>query len=151
MRPDSRLLTLNEVSHTTVTRVSDDRSNRLVGDIFMSLNESKQASSFVDRPGGGLYGGNNLMSIIDHPMTLVARPTFESTLAHQGCIRIAGTAKLAVSLVSSASWALGARTSSSRVRRRLVVLFVLWLIELLDLLPRGLVNGSDHLRLQRRD
>ncbi len=110
----------------------------------MSLNESKQASSFVDRPGGGLYGGNNLMSIIDHPITLVARPTFESTLAHQGCIRIAGT-------VSSASWALGARTSSSRVRRRLVVLFVLWLIELLDLLPRGLLNGSDHLRLQRLD
>jgi hypothetical protein len=123
----------------------------LVGDIFMSLNESKQASSFVDRPGGGLYGGNNLMSIIDHPMTLVARPTFESTLAHQGCIRIAGTAKLAVSLVSSASWALGARTSSSRVRRRLVVLFVLWLIELLDLLPRGLLAKEPQVIESLRD
>jgi hypothetical protein len=49
-------------------RVSDDRSNRLVGDILMSLKESKQSSPFVNRSGGGLYGGNNLMDIIDHPM-----------------------------------------------------------------------------------
>jgi len=99
-------LTLNQVSHTPVTGVSDDRSNRLVGDIFMSLNESKQASSFVDRPGGGFYGSDNLIGIIDYPMALVARPTFESTLAHQGRIRIAGTAKLAVSFVKAATRAL---------------------------------------------
>jgi hypothetical protein len=65
VRTDPRFLTFNQVADATVTGISDGRSNRLVSDIFMSLNESKQASSFVDRPGGGLYGGNNLMSITD--------------------------------------------------------------------------------------
>ena len=42
----------------------------------MSFNESKQVSSFVDRPSGGLYGGDHLMGVIDHSMALVARPDF---------------------------------------------------------------------------
>jgi hypothetical protein len=48
-------LTFNQVADATVTGISDGRSNRLLGDIFMCLNESNQTRTFVDRPGGRLY------------------------------------------------------------------------------------------------
>jgi len=47
MRTDPRLLTLKEVIDATVTGIGDDRPDGLIGNIFMSLDQGKQASPFV--------------------------------------------------------------------------------------------------------
>jgi|SRR5580693_479321 hypothetical protein len=111
----------------------------------MSLDQRKQAMAFVDRTSGGLYGGDNFMGIIDHSMALIARATLESTLAHQRRIRIARTAKLAIGLVelpTLARW-----SATPRVRGRFIL--SVGLIQLLKLLARGSLNGTDHLGSQR--
>jgi hypothetical protein len=54
---DPRLLTLQEVIDAAVAGIRDDRPDHLIGAIFMSLNESKLTSPFVERSGGSLDGG----------------------------------------------------------------------------------------------
>ena len=68
MRSDPRLLTLKQVIGATVAGIGDNRPDHLIGSIFMSLNEGKQTSSFVDCSGSSFYGGDDLMGIIDHSM-----------------------------------------------------------------------------------
>jgi hypothetical protein len=67
---DSRLLTLKEVIGATVAGIGDNRPDELIGSIFMSLDERKQTSTFVDCSGSSLYRGDNLMGVIDHSMAL---------------------------------------------------------------------------------
>ena len=55
-----------------VAGIRDDRPHRLIGNIFMRLNESKQTNTFVDCSGRSLYGGDNLMGVIDHSMAFIA-------------------------------------------------------------------------------
>jgi hypothetical protein len=40
----------------------------------MGLNEALQLAGFVHRAGGSLYGSDDLVSIINHPMGLIAQP-----------------------------------------------------------------------------
>jgi hypothetical protein len=40
----------------------------------MSSDQPEQLGGFVDRTGGSLYGGDNLMSVFDYAVSLIAQP-----------------------------------------------------------------------------
>ena len=69
---DPGFLTANQVADAAVTRIRNHSSHCLIDSIFMSFNEPQQLRGFVDRTGGGLYGGDDLMGIVDHSMSLIA-------------------------------------------------------------------------------
>jgi len=72
MGSNPSFLTADQVANAAVTRVGNHSSHRLIGAIFMSFNESQQLRSLIDCTGGGLYTGDDLLSIIDRPMSLIA-------------------------------------------------------------------------------
>jgi hypothetical protein len=74
MRSDPSLLASDQIVDATIASISDDRLGRLSGDIFVSFQQAHESSRFVDCTGGGLYGRDNLVSVINHPMALITQP-----------------------------------------------------------------------------
>src|SRR6516164_31891 len=102
--------------------------------------------TFVYGASGGLQRRNNLMGIIDHPMVLIARATLESTLTHERRLGIGRTAKVAIGF-GELPYSVLSRCTAARARWRFI--FLVRLIQLLELLPRGSLNGTEYLCFQR--
>src|SRR5258708_2684128 len=101
--------------------------------------------TFVNRTGGGLYGGGNLMVIIHYSLALIARATLLAP--PPGQCRMWGNLalKFGIGLENLPIFVLSCAAAPG-VRGRFFLLLLL--IEFWKLLARGSLNGTDPLWLQ---
>src|SRR6516162_9083995 len=105
MRSDPLDLTGDQIASRAIAGVGNDCLNLLLGDIRMGLDQVEKPLALVHGTGRGLYCRNNLIGIIDDPMGLIARSTFESTLSNQRRIWIGRAAKLPIGFIELSDFA----------------------------------------------